>query len=254
MIMKNSSNSSTSSRRVKSLGKHAIATHQDTSQERWLLTYADMITLLLVLFIVLFALSTIDQAKYREFKQSVSKAVLSRTPHGSTNAVSTSKTVDIKNSTNQLKQIEQKLIAALTAKGMIKNVTLTINSSGLVEGFVSDSTFFGLGSATLSPVGTQIVDTSAQVFKAYSNAIEVAGFTDNEPVTGGPYANNWALSAARSTTVVIRMTTRDGLNPSRVVILGYGQFHPIVPNTSPANQALNRRVDITVSPTSQFKQ
>ena len=77
-----------------------------------------------------------------------------------------------------------------------------------------------------------MVDTSAGVLKSYPNAIEVAGYTDDQPITGGPYANNWELSAARATTVVIRMTGTDALNPGQVVLLGYGQYHPLVPNTS----------------------
>lgn len=222
--------------------------HQ-ASQERWLLTYADMITLLLVLFIVLFAISNINQAKYREFKQSISKAVLSKVPHGTTQVTAPSKA----QSPDQLQQIEAKLSAALNAKGLLKDVTISINSSGLVEGLVSDSTFFGNNSADLSTIGAEIVDTSAIALKGYSNAIEVAGYTDNVPVLGGKYSNNWALSAARATTVVIRMTRTDGINPTRVALIGYGQYHPVASNATPSGQAQNRRVNIIVSPSGQFK-
>jgi chemotaxis protein MotB len=233
--------------------------HEEESGERWLLTYADMITLLLVLFIVLFALATINQAKFREFKQSVSHTFLTHVPSGTTKV----KTKPVKKSTasnqtaakrapNQLKQIEAQLSSALSSSGLLGDVTLSINSSGLVEGLVADSTFFSTNSAQLSAVGEQIVDTSAQVLEKYPNALEVAGYTDNQPITGGPYANNWELSAARATTVVVRMTVTDGLNPEQVVLLGYGQYHPLVLNTSPTAQAENRRVNIVVSPTSNF--
>lgn len=222
----------------------------ESGQERWLLTYADMITLLLVLFIVLFAISNIDQAKYREFKQSISKAVLSKVPHGTTKVTSP---VKAKSAPNQLDQIEAKLSAALQAQGLLKDVTLSVNSTGLVEGLVSDSTFFGTNSADLSTVGKEIIDTSAGALKGYPNAIEVAGYTDNEPVLGGLYANNWALSAARATTVVIRMTKTDGVDPTHVALIGYGQYHPVASNATPAGQAQNRRVNIIVSPTSKFK-
>ncbi len=69
---------------------------------------------------------------------------------------------------------------------------------------------------------------------------EVAGYTDNQPITGGPYANNWELSAARATTVVERLTVADAVAPQQVVALAYGEYHPSVPNTSPAAQAQNR--------------
>ena len=230
--------------------------HEEESGERWLLTYADMITLLLVLFIVLFALATIDQAKFREFKQSVTHAVLSHTPSGTTKVkthpAKKTKASSSSASASQLQSIRSQLTSALTASGLLGDVTLSINSSGLVEGLVADTTFFVTNSAQLSAVGQQIVDSSAQVFKNYPNAIEVAGYTDNQPVTGGPFANNWELSAARATTVVVRMTTADGVNPARVVLLGYGQYHPLVLNTSAAAQAQNRRVNIVVSPTANF--
>jgi chemotaxis protein MotB len=244
--------SGASFRRAKRLRGEADATHQEMSQERWLLTYSDMITLLLVLFIVLFALSNIDQAKFREFRQSTSRAFLTRVPHGTTKAATKSKAVATP--VNRLQQIKAALSAALSSDGLLGDVTLTITPAGLVEGLVSDTTFFATNSAALSPIGQQVVDTSSGVLRGYQNAIEVAGYTDNAPITGGPFANNWQLSAARATTVVIRMTTADSVNPGQVVLLGYGQYHPVVPNTSAAGQSQNRRVDIVVSPSTQFKQ
>ncbi len=230
--------------------------HGEPSGERWLLTYADMITLLLVLFIVLFAISTVNQAKYQEFKQSISKAVLSHVPHGTTNLVTT--TVPEASQTNsstqasQLAQIQQQLESALSSQGLLGDVKISMQSAGLVVGLVTDSTFFGTDSADLTQIGKQIVDTASSVVKKFPNAIQVAGYTDNEPITGGPYASNWALSAARATTVVVRMTKTDGVDPSRVALIGYGKYHPLVSNSSPSGQAENRRVNIVVSPTASF--
>jgi chemotaxis protein MotB len=116
-----------------------------------------MITLLLVLFIVLFAISAINQAKFREFKQSVSHAVLSHTPQGTTKAHTTSSTKA--RPVNQLATIKAQLTTALDADGLLGDVTLSINASGLVEGLVADTTFFTTNSAQLSAVGTEIVDT-----------------------------------------------------------------------------------------------
>ena len=133
------------------------------------------------------------------------------------------------------------------AEGLLGDVTLTIDASGLVEGLVADSTFFLTDSAQLSPLGDEIVDTSGHVLDSYPNNVDVAGYTDDQAITGGPYADNWALSAARSSTVVERLTTVDGVDPERVVAIGYGQYHPVVPNTSPTAEAENRRVNIVVS-------
>lgn len=256
MSTKKPATGGTTIRRANRLRTEADDAHQEVSQERWLLTYSDMITLLLVLFIVLFALSQVDQAKFKEFQQSAAKAFLTRVPEGTTDVhkkkASRPKATPVQ--PNKLEQIEQALTQALRSQGLLGDVTLSINSAGLVEGLVSDTTFFQTNSAQLSPIGQQIVDTSAGVFRQYSNAIEVSGYTDNEPITGGPYANNWQLSAARATTVVVRMTMNDGLNPTQAVILGFGQYHPVASNATPAGKAQNRRVDIVVSPTDQFKE
>ena len=135
----------------------------------------------------------------------------------------------------------------MALKGLLGDVTISIDASGLVEGLVADSTFFLTDSAQLSPLGDEIVDTSGHVLDSYPNNVDVAGYTDDQPITGGPYFNNWALSAARSSTVVERLTTIDGVNPERVVAIGYGQYHPVAPNTSAAGQAENRRVNIVVT-------
>jgi chemotaxis protein MotB len=240
-------------RRTVRTRRDAVVEHHDSSQERWLLTYADMITLLLVLFIVLFALSKINQAKYRQFQQSVShvKLVGTSVVHGSTSTASRGRAplsaAAAAAATARLRQIEQALTHALTLKGLLGDVTIKIDSSGLVEGLVADSTFFVTDSAQLSPLGEEIVDTSGHVLDSYPNNVDVAGYTDDQQITGGPFANNWALSAARSSTVVERLTTVDAVNPDRVVAIGYGQYHPVVPNSSPAAEAENRRVNIVVS-------
>lgn len=229
-------------------GKGDDGEHEPNS-ERWLLTYADMITLLLVLFIVLFAISVLNAAKFQEFKQSVTHAVKTQVPHGITTVVNKSKT----SGPNQLEIIEKKLSAALKAQGLLGDVTLNINSTGLVEGLVSDSTFFGTNSAVLSVKGTEIVDASAGALKGFPNAIEVAGYTDNEPVQGGLYSSNWALSAARATTVVVRMTKVDGVDPTHIALIGYSQYHPLASNATPEGRAQNRRINIIVNPSSVFK-
>jgi chemotaxis protein MotB len=239
----------TNPRRTARTRRDAAVEHHDSSQERWLLTYADMITLLLVLFIVLFALSKINQAKYRQFQQSVShvKLVGTSVVHGATSTASRGPAPLSAAATARLRQIEQALTHALTLKGLLGDVTIKIDSSGLVEGLVADSTFFVTDSAQLSPLGEEIVDTSGHVLDSYPNNVDVAGYTDDQQITGGPFANNWALSAARSSTVVERLTTVDAVNPDRVVAIGYGQYHPVVPNSSPAAEAENRRVNIVVS-------
>ena len=117
-------------------------------------------------------------------------------------------------------------------------------------GLLSDSTLFVSNSAQLTAEGLAIVDSSAQVMRKFPNAIEVAGYTDDQPIQGGPYADNWALSAARATTVVERMAGADGVDPTHLAIVGLGQYHPTATNATPAGRAQNRRVNIIVSKSS----
>lgn len=228
--------------------RHHDEAHGD-NQERWLLTYADMITLLLVLFIVLFALSKINQAKYKQFEESVSddKVVGDSVVHGTSSTPSHGpRPLSATKNGDQLSGIEKALSQALAQRGMLGDVTLAINSTGLVEGLVADSAFFQVDSAQLSPLGQQIIDTSGRVLARYANDVNIAGYTDDQPISGGPFANNWELSAARATSVVERLTQVDAVAPQRVVALAYGQYHPVVANTSPSALAQNRRVNIVV--------
>ncbi len=223
--------------------------HGGPSSERWLLTYADMITLLLVLFIVLFALSKINQAKYRQFVASVSNAkIVGDSVVNGNSSTPSFGAAPLSATPSQLKQIEKSLTKALQTKGLLHDVTLNSSSAGLVVGLVADSSFFTTDSAQLTGLGLQIVDTAGGVINKAPNDVDVAGYTDNQPITGGPYADNWALSAARSVSVVERLTMTDGVDPTHVITLGYGQFHPVVPNSSSANQAENRRVNIVIKP------
>ena len=228
--------------------------HEEVSAERWLLTYSDMITLLMVLFIVLYAISTISQAKYQEFKQSITKAMDTRVPQGTTTVapINSEKAASAVQPVNLLAKIEAEITANLKARNLLQDVTFSLTQAGLTVGLVADSTFFGTDSADLSPVGKDVVDTASSVLVNYPNAIEVAGYTDNEPILAGPYPNNWALSAARATTVLLRMTQQDGINPSHIVLIGYGEYHKFASNATPAGQAQNRRVDIVISPSPQF--
>ncbi|HUZ21459.1 MAG TPA: flagellar motor protein MotB [Acidimicrobiales bacterium] len=222
--------------------------------ERWLLTYADMITLLLVLFIVLYALSSLNHVKYAEFQHSLAKSMTqgSSTPKSPPAATSKAKAKARARASASSKpvaslaSVQRALQAALARAGLLHDVTLQMTAQGLVEGFVSGKLFYGVDVAQLTPTGNRAVDVTSSVLKHYSNPVDVDGYADNQPIVGGPYANNWALSSARADNVVTRLTTVDGDAPSQFLALGFGQYHPIVPNSNVTNQAANRRVNIVI--------
>ncbi len=218
--------------------------------ERWLLTYADMITLLLVLFIVLYALSSLNHVKYAEFQHSLSKSLTQGSSSPKSTPAATTKDKPHATASSRpvasLAQVQRALQAALVHAGLVHDVTLQMTAQGLVEGFVSGKLFYGVGIAQLTPIGDRAVDVTSAVLKHYANPVDVDGYADNQPIVGGPYANNWALSSARADNVVTRLTTVDGDDPSQFLALGFGQYHPIVPNSDARNQAANRRVNIVI--------
>jgi chemotaxis protein MotB len=248
------------------------------NSERWLLTYADMITLLLALFIVLFAVSTINTKKFEAlalgFKQSFSpnpgalpssngveqydSLVPTAGPrqvqqHPSVSspskqaATTTSASSLSASAESQLTSVDQKIEKAITAKGLAAGVSTSVQTRGLVVQVLTNQVFFATDSADLEPQGDAVVDTIASVLKTTSNGIDVEGYTDNEPITGGPYRDNWQLSAERAVVVVERLQNVAHVSPSQLYLVGFGQYHPIVPNTSKANQAENRRVNIVIT-------
>lgn len=111
---------------------------------------------------------------------------------------------------------------------------------------LTDRVFFASDSAQIGPAGEEVIDTMASVLRNDSNNIDVEGYTDDAPITGGPYATNEVLSAVRAANVVDRLSQVDGIDPDRLAATGFGSAHPAVPNTSPANMALNRRIDVVI--------
>ncbi|HUA93919.1 MAG TPA: flagellar motor protein MotB [Acidimicrobiales bacterium] len=256
----------------------AEAEHEVENSERWLLTYADMITLLLALFIVLFAVSTINSKKFEAlalgFKQSFSPnpGVLpssngveqydSLTPTAGPHQVVqhpsiAAPTKQVSATTTQTTQLSTSAEAELESLGSqidkaaaaakLQNVLSTsISTRGLVVQVLTDRVFFASDSATLGPEGYQVIDSVAAILRSSSNNIDVEGYTDDQPIVGGPYISNEELSAVRAASVATRLVQDDGFTASRVVASGFGDADPLAPNTTPAERALNRRIDIVV--------
>ncbi|HLI15995.1 MAG TPA: flagellar motor protein MotB [Acidimicrobiales bacterium] len=217
--------------------------------ERWLLTYSDMITLLLVLFIVLYALSSLNHVKYAQFERGVATSFNDGPAQPSSARTRPSPTTgreEVLAGEASLRRLEAELRAALRRAGLLQDTTISIGPLGLTVGLVTEKTFYSIDSASLSTLGDRIVDVAAHVLRRYRNPISVDGYTDNEPILGGPFQTNWQLSAQRAVNVVQRLQA-DRVRPSQLYAVGFGQYHPSVPNNSARHRAENRRVDIVVS-------
>jgi chemotaxis protein MotB len=268
---------------------HEEVEEAEGGMERWLLTYADMITLLLALFVVLFALSTISTKKFTALANALRDTFSGHTTvvkndtgllqhnslvdhsgqtpgiHPEQSGQNTAASAGVTTTTaapagppgsQPLSTIRSELNSALAAAGLSGDVSITQNSptqnsptpttSELVVQILSDQVFYANDSASLGTTGDKVVDTIASVLQSNTNNAAVQGYTDNQAIYGGPYATNWELSAERAVHVVERLTTTDNINPNRLEVVGFGQTRPLVPNTTAANLAENRRVDVVI--------
>jgi chemotaxis protein MotB len=212
---------------------------------RWLLTYADMITLMLALFIILFAMSTISRVKVQEFAKLVSAGFdntwsVNQPPNGGTNGQQSF------NASANVPAIQRELQQYVQEHKLQNQVQVHMDRRGLVITLLSDKSFYNSGSAELRPEAKQILDAVDGFLRKTPNLIRVEGNTDNVPIHTAQYPTNWELSAARAIGVTRYLVEHDGLDPTRVSPAGYGEFRPRKPNDTDADRQQNRRVDIVL--------
>jgi chemotaxis protein MotB len=152
----------------------------------------------------------------------------------------------VKLTNDNMTHLATALEKALMAKKLQADAMVTQTTRGVVVQILADKVFFGSGVASLGSVGDQIVDTIAGIIRSYPNAIQVDGYTDDQPVLGGPFNSNWELSSVRAANVVNRLNVIDHLNPSQLSSVGYGANDPVAPNTSPYGRLQNRRIDVVI--------
>lgn len=214
---------------------------------RWLLTYADMITLLLALFIILFSISTISRVKYQALARDISggfkgEYAINNPPNGGTTSDRAGTPGDA-----DLKQIQQQVKRFIETNKLQSKVQTRIDKRGLVITLLTDKALYDSGSADLRPETKRILDEiNAAALKKNKNDIRIEGNTDNVPIATSSYPTNWELSAARATGVTRYLVEHDGLDPTRVSLAGYGQFRPARPNDNEIHRQSNRRVDIVI--------
>jgi chemotaxis protein MotB len=211
---------------------------------RWLLTYADMITLMLALFIILFSMSTINRTKVQQFARLVSQGfdnvwTENHPPNGG-------KGVREGAGDANVPTIQRELQRYVQTHKLQSRVEIHLDRRGLVITLLSDGSYYDSGSAEMRPQTLVVIDAVYQFLKKNQNLIRVEGNTDNVPIHTSAYPTNWELSTARAVNVVRYLVEHDGLDPTRVSAAGYGEFRPRRPNDTPAGRQQNRRVDIVL--------
>lgn len=218
----------------------------------WLNTYADMVTLLLTFFVLLFSFSSIDVEKFKKMMISFQGA-LGVMPGGKSlqedplayGGHSGYDAGEEKRQTQSTFEVERQLRSYLKDQDLDRDVSITVDQRGVTVS-LSDQFLFGLGDVDIKPEGKRILTRLGSFLKDKVPALAVEGHTDDRPLRGGPYRDNWGLSAIRAAVVASYLMESSGLQPSKLQAVGYGPYRPVVPNDSEENRSLNRRVDLVI--------
>ena len=214
---------------------------------RWLLTYADMITLLLALFVILFSISTIDRVKLQRLAHEISGGfnaddAINNPPNGGSTGLQTGNA----GKDTDLRRIDAQLQTYIWMHSLESEVSTRIDRRGLVITLLADQSLYASGSADLPPKTKRLLDEIDTLFAATRNHLRVEGNTDSVPIQTPMYPTNWELSAARATGVTRYLVEDKHLSPMRVSLAGYGEYRPRADNASPQLRRFNRRVDIVI--------
>ena len=241
--------------------KHKHEEHEN--HERWLVSYADFITLLFAFFVVMYSVSRVDNKKLVQTANSI-KWALHFSGTGGVNALpifdgppseggcaantgssNYESTQNIQAVEKLRKKMERKLKPFLLEKNAVNAVTLEAQPGKLAIRLEA-SHFFDPAQAALRPEALPVIDAIAAEVVAMNDKVRVEGHTDDGVLQGSGYRNNWDLSAARAVTVVSYLERGHHMDPALLSAAGMGSAHPIAANDSPAGREANRRIELVV--------
>lgn len=214
------------------------------NNERWLLTYADLITLLLAFFIVMYSMSRIDAKQFGKMSEALNGIL-----KGGKSVIDKGDAAQIKGQgilkLGDLNVIQKQLAKRFEILGKNDEVQTEITERGLVV-HIMESALFEEGSAELLNKTTNILDVIYDGIKDRPNHIRIEGHTDDRSIQSPIYPSNWELSTARATSVVRYFIENYNLSADKLSALGYSEYRPIKPNNTIENRAKNRRVDVVI--------
>jgi len=246
---------------------------EHANHERWLVSYADFITLLFAFFVVMFAASNSDQKKAGKIANAVQVAFREMAifspqgkvvplyddgglPSDATTVIgNVNSAVDLKpiiaagsgSSVGRppIDEIRAQLETLLKEETANNTVRLSEDSRGLTIS-LAEAGFFDAGSAVMPPKALAVVDRIAAILKPLSYGIRVEGHTDNTPIHTAQFPSNWELSTARATYLLQYLIANAQIPAPRLSAVGYGEYRPVSSNATPEGRAANRRVDLVV--------
>ncbi|HBU69994.1 MAG TPA: hypothetical protein DEE98_06365 [Elusimicrobia bacterium] len=208
----------------------------DLKAPLWMIIYTDMITNLMIFFLMSYCLTWLDESD-----RQLAASSFAETFGGQKNEVmETEKGLEKKRQT----QMEEQEDLEKKAKQQFANVEINEEKIKIV---LPSPVLFDSGSAELKAATIKTLSEISNLIKNTTNRVVVEGHTDNIAITaGGEYASNWELSAARAFSVIQYLIDKEGIEPKRISALGYGEFRPKAPNDNPENRMINRRIEISI--------
>lgn len=242
--------------------------NDDLHNDRWVISYADFITLLFAFFVVMYAISSVNEEKYKHLTDALADVFVGvdrvididpapgdgRSKSGFALFIGGKTDVDVpevtisppdQEETDALKTLQDEMTVSFAK--LVSDGQLRITGNDLWLSIELRSNYlFDSGGALPNVVADQLLEEIAGMLKGRENPIHVEGFTDNQRISTDVFPSNWELSAARAAAVV-RLLAQFGVEPERMAAVGYGEFQPAYSNRTAAGQKMNRRVLIVVS-------
>jgi chemotaxis protein MotB len=256
-------------------GRKKRGDHFEHPDERWLLTYADMITLLMALFIVMWSMSTVNISKFSALKDSLHEAFNGEVVEGGTGVLDGGNQVLEPNGarvkpvvtpreqteasaaelakaaaeaeTASLRELARKVNEYAHAHQLDKRIQTKIDERGLIVSLLTDKVLFDSGAAVVKPGAVPVIREIAHLIRRVhiENPIRVEGNTDSRPIHTAQFRSNWELSTGRA-TAVLQVLLAGGVNPNQLSAAGYADQRPVASNATAAGRDRNRHVDIVV--------
>ncbi len=237
--------------------KHRPEEHEN--HERWLVSYADFITLLFAFFVVMYAISSVNEGKYRILSDSMTSAFRNVTPSAinpiqvgqpSSGQIARPVASAVEVKPADTPEARKMRLMAAEIQGSLGTmidqgkVRVTHSRRGIaIE--INDSILFDPARADLQSASSEMLLAVAEMVKDTDNLIQIEGHTDNQPIRSPQFPSNWELASARAASVV-RLFAEAGIAPQRMVVIGYGEFRPVEPNDTIERRARNRRVTLNI--------
>lgn len=234
------------------MSRKAPEAEKPENHERWIVSYADMLTLLFALFVVLYATGDPNAQKLKQVRTSIDQAFSIGVKSGESGStpIFEGSGGGITPTINEMKSktmidLSTKLSGYADSKGLDGKIQVKSDATSITI-TLADNLLFSSGSADLKPGSQEILSEVATVLKDIPNNIRIEGHTDNVPISNSEFASNWELSAARASRVLRFLAEQGGLPAPKLSLAGFADTHPVADNSTAEGRALNRRAEIVI--------